>query len=318
MRVKRFSIVVLAVLFLTTPAFSATYTSVVVYGDSLSDNGNLYLATGKTLPASPPYYEGRRSNGPVAVEYMAAALGAPLIDFAWIGATTGIGNYADGGTVTSMGGYNLPGMTTAYNATRASLGAFTSGGLFVVWGGPNDILAPSPLDTPAEIISRAVSNELAIVMDLKGLGAKSILVPGMPDLGLTPYFQSLGGAAAAQGTFFADAFNSALQAALPADVLYFDTAGLMRALVNNPAAYGFTDVTDPCFDGSTVCGNPDQYLFYDDFHPTTAADKIIAMSFAARVVPEPSTLILFCIGVSCLILYRGVFYKFTKKSGRAC
>jgi hypothetical protein len=96
----------------------------------------------------------------VAVEQLASSLGAPLIDFAWIGATTGVGNYGDQGTVTSLGAFNLPGMTSAFNATKAGLGPYVAGGLFIVWGGPNDVLAPSPLDlTPQAIINRAVSNE---------------------------------------------------------------------------------------------------------------------------------------------------------------
>src|SRR4051812_38820866 len=70
------------------------FSLVVVYGDSLSDNGNLFGAA--ALPG-PPYFQGRRSDGPVAVEKLAAALGVPLLDFAWIGATTGIGNIGDGG-----------------------------------------------------------------------------------------------------------------------------------------------------------------------------------------------------------------------------
>jgi cholinesterase len=296
MPAKHFLIVLLAVLCLTTTVYATPYSSVVVYGDSLSDNGNLFAATGQ--PGT-PYYQGRRSNGPVAVEYLAASLGAPLIDFAWIGATTGVGNYADGGSVTSLG--SLPGMTTAYNATKGLLGPFIPGGLFVVWGGPNDILAPSPLDiTPSQVISRAVANELAIIAGLKGLGVNTILAPGMPDLGLTPYFRSLGPLAAAQGTAFAEAFNAGLQALLPSDVLYFDTASLMRAVVSNPAAYGFTNATDACFDGTSLCGDPGAYDFFDDFHPTTATHAILASNFAATVVQEPATILLLCAGFGCL------------------
>jgi phospholipase/lecithinase/hemolysin len=299
MPAKHFLIVLLAILCLTTTVHATPYSSVVVYGDSLSDNGNLFLATG--VPGV-PYYDGRRSNGPVAVEYLAASLGAPLIDFAWVGATTGVGNYADGGTVTTFGAYNLPGMTTTYNATKGLLGPYTSGGLFVVWGGPNDILAPSPPDTPVQVISRAVANELAIIADLKGMGVKTILAPGMPDLGLTPYFQSLGPVGAAQGTAFADAFNAGLKALLPSDVLYFDTASLMRDVVSNPAAYGFTNVTDACFDGTNLCSDPGTYVFFDSFHPTTATDAILARNFAETVVPEPSTIILLCAGFGCLAI----------------
>ena len=83
----------LVVLILSATASASPISAVVVYGDSLSDNGNLFAATG--LPGA-PYFMGRRSDGPVAVEQLAASLGAPLADFAWIGATTGIGNYADG------------------------------------------------------------------------------------------------------------------------------------------------------------------------------------------------------------------------------
>jgi len=263
--------------------------SIVAYGDSLSDNGNLFAAVGQPVA---PYFQGRRSNGPVAVEQLATALGVPLADFAWIGATTGIGNYGDGGTPTSLGSFSLPGMQAELAATQGLLGPYLTTALFVVWGGPNDFLSPSPLDTtPQQIINRAVSDELGIVASLKLLGAQNILVPGMPDLGLTPYFEGLGPVASAQASAATDAFNAALRAGLPSGVLFYDTASLLRSIVANPAAYGFTGVSDPCFNGTTVCANPSQYLFFDDFHPTTAADKFVAAGFLATV-PEPSTFVL--------------------------
>ena len=59
----------------------------------------------------------------------------PLADFAWIGATTGIGNYADGGTPTDLGAFSLPGMQTELALSQAGLGPYLANGLFVVWGG---------------------------------------------------------------------------------------------------------------------------------------------------------------------------------------
>ena len=47
------------------------FTSFWTIGDSLSDPGNLYAATGGAQPQSPPYYEGRFSNGPVWAETVA-------------------------------------------------------------------------------------------------------------------------------------------------------------------------------------------------------------------------------------------------------
>src|SRR5579864_4818065 len=163
--------------------------SVVVYGDSLSDNGNLYAAIG--YPPSPPYYAGRFSNGPMAVEDLAAQLGVPLIDYAIGGATTGVGNYSDGGTVSHQN--TLPGMTSLFDTTSSTLTPYLAGGLFIVWGGPDDFLAPDPNDSfPAGVAAHAVADLDSIVAGLATLGAHNILVLGMPDLGLTPFYHSQG------------------------------------------------------------------------------------------------------------------------------
>lgn len=290
---------------------AAPYGAVVVYGDSLSDNGNLFAATtalGTPYPVA-PYYAGRRSDGPAAVEGLAAALNLPLFDYAWIGATTGIGNYADQGSVTGLGAFGLPGMTTMYNATRAGLAPLiATDSLFVVWAGPNDLLAPAPEDggTPSATVQRAVANELALIANLQALGVKHILAPGMPDLGLTPYFRSLPGGAAA-GTQLTDGFNALLLAGLPQDVLFFDTAALLRSVFAAPGYYGFDNVTDPCFmvtsSSSSLCANPQDYLFFDDFHPTATTHALLASRFLA-VVPEPASLMLTGLALAGLAWHR--------------
>ncbi|WP_416666620.1 SGNH/GDSL hydrolase family protein [Egbenema bharatensis] len=65
---------------------------VIAFGDSTTDIGNSFLLTAGLLPPSPPYAEGRFSNGPVAVEFLADSLGLNLdltTNFAVGGATTG-------------------------------------------------------------------------------------------------------------------------------------------------------------------------------------------------------------------------------------
>jgi phospholipase/lecithinase/hemolysin len=263
---------------------------------------------------------GRRSDGPVAVEKLAGILGAPLVDFAWLGATSGIGNILDGGTPTSLGIGPLPGMLTEFAMTQATLAPYLPGGLFVVWGGPDDFFSPSPLDTtPLDIINRAVSNELAIVNGLRLLGAQNILAPGMPDLGLTPFYRSQGFLAAAQASAATDAYNAALLSNLPGGVFYYDTAGLLRSMVANPGAFGFSNVTDPCFDGAaSLCADSSQYLFFDSFHPTTAAYGFAAAGFASAAgaavpAPEPSSFALSAVGFAmCAALWRS---KNKKESG---
>jgi phospholipase/lecithinase/hemolysin len=253
----------------TAIASANPFPAVVVYGDSLSDNGNLYAATipitGGT-PPSPPYYMGRYSNGPVAVEQLAGLLGTPLYDFAWAGATTGVGNQADGGTQTTLGAFGIPGMLSELQAFHPPAGVVSTA-LFVVWGGANDFEL-------SESVTVAIADIDEIVAALQASGATHILVPGLPDLGLTPEF--MGDPAA---TLFSEQFNAGLLATLPAGVTYFNTFALLDSIVADPGAYGFTNVTQACLTTTTVCTDPGQYLFWDDIHPTTAADAIRAEQF---------------------------------------
>lgn len=67
---------------LTSKPFSKLY----VFGDSLSDQGNIFNITkfanslSSQIPVIPsaPYFEGRFSNGPVWIDYLSAGLGLPL------------------------------------------------------------------------------------------------------------------------------------------------------------------------------------------------------------------------------------------------
>jgi hypothetical protein len=127
----------------TTLANGDSRPRVIVYSDSLADNGNIYKILG--FP-SPPYWEARFSNGPAALENM-AALGMPLVDNAYAAATAGVGNAFDGGTPDQLGSLRLAGITTLHNNTINSMSRETiRNSLFVIYGGtPNP---PVELDEP--------------------------------------------------------------------------------------------------------------------------------------------------------------------------
>jgi phospholipase/lecithinase/hemolysin len=302
---RKFLLWVAILLLAVTPlANASSYSALVVYGDSLSDNGNLFAAIG--YPPS-PYFQGRFSNGPVAAEQLAAALGVPLIDFAVGGATSGIGNFVDSGTQTAPGAFGLPGMQLELAGSAPILTPpLTSTALFMVWGGANDFLVVNGS------ASTAVANIDSIIATLQSDGAQHILVPGMPDLGITPDF--FGDPVA---TAYAEEFNTLLLASLPAGVIYADTFNLSQQLSMHPGDFGLTNSTDPCLvmtmTSTTVCSNPDQYLFWDGFHPTTAADAILERQFAAALTPEPSSILLISTGMSGLI----VLIRGRRKPGRA-
>src|SRR5262249_49410900 len=84
---------------LAVPIGASAYSQLTVFGDSLADAGNVFLFSQGAFPPSPPYAQ-RLTNGPTALDVMAAQLGLPLPP--WLaggrvyefgGAETGTGNF---------------------------------------------------------------------------------------------------------------------------------------------------------------------------------------------------------------------------------
>lgn len=268
-------------------ASAQSYDRLVVFGDSLSDNGNLYLATGGTTPPSPPYFQGRFSSGPVWTEL----LGFDAANFT--GSVTGSINYAFGGSRTDASTTPPPGMLAQLGAYTGRGGRFGEGDLVTVLGGANDIFqtlalagaSTAPLAYMNSVTNTASSNVNTLVNAVAGAGAGTILVANLPKLSLTPQFRSPAGAPAAG---LADAaagnFNSTLLTKLTAtaaaqpgsNIILMDLFRIGDAIAANPGDFGFTNVTDKCFTGTSVCSDPDSYFYFDDVHPTAAGHRAIA------------------------------------------
>ena len=320
--------------FFTVPVAAHAYSALYVFGDSLSDAGNLYAVT-STLspPAEPaaPYYNGQFSNGPIWVEDVSASLGlGPVLpsviggdDYAYGGATTG---YAATATPSSP----VPTLTQQVATFISGLGgsAAPSSALYSVWIGANDLLnvvrasaalvGTEPLNQiKAKAASDAVgaaATEAAAIEALATKGADDFLVPLVPDLGLTP---SLSGTSfgSATGTALAALYNASLEADLAGlstmsgiSLSFLDTFSLLDSAVADPAGYGLTDVTDPCYvgpytGGGTVCATPGTYLFWDTLHPTAAGQQLIADA-ALAALPEPGAMSVLAFGLCGVLLLR--------------
>lgn len=259
------------------------FKNIVCLGDSLSDTGRFYAATGGTQPP-PPYAPGRFCNGPVWNEYLAELLDRELNPDL---------QYALGGSLTGNLNYNsvppnfiLPGFEQQVDEVIADgrRGKVDGKALYTIWVGANDFFAwlGSGAQDPASMIGNGVNNTATGIAQLADAGARYFVVFNLPDLGKTPAAAALGPQVSGLLTALCATYNDALAEEL--DMLDFDhrlrivrvdAFTLINDMVENPADYGFTNVSSPALYGLPAA-DPDTYLFWDGVHPTTAAQEYVA------------------------------------------
>jgi phospholipase/lecithinase/hemolysin len=192
----------------------ASYSSLVIFGDSISDTGNVLSLTsafGPTPFPSFPGAEGRFSNGPVWTEVLANGLGLgtgaansnlflnPVTQVVTPIGVPGGGNFAFGGARTGMNGSAGPNtglfaQLSAWNGSTfagALERAADPNALYVVVAGANDLrdirsdgtLTGAERDVAAQQVAQ---NVVFAVNLLAEAGAQHFLISTLPDLGKTP------------------------------------------------------------------------------------------------------------------------------------
>ncbi|MEM7488180.1 MAG: SGNH/GDSL hydrolase family protein, partial [Pseudomonadota bacterium] len=299
------------------------FTSFVVFGDSLSDPGNLFAATSADpglppTPASPPYFEGRFSNGPVWAETVDDNFGVTA-------------NFAFGGAQAASDDDGVPDFADQIDLFRASpvSGALGDRPLASIWLGANDLFGAfgkvaeegilAPVTGPliiGEALLDAGTGLSEGVGELRAAGIEDFLFFNLPDLGATPAFADLGVLATAP----TDTFNFGLDLFLAgpdladANVTLIDINALFDDLIANPADFGVSDVTTPCVipDLGIAC-TPENALeraFFDPVHPNSIVHAAIAsevedaLGLAPAPVPLPAGLPLLLVGLGALGLLR--------------
>jgi phospholipase/lecithinase/hemolysin len=265
----------------TANVSAQAFSRIINIGDSLSDVGNVNSITGGLYPGQ-YYYNGRYSNGALWNEDLAVALSLPATKMS---RSTGGLDYAVGGSHTGSGNTsfvlpNAGAQVTSFLAANTP----TANDLVTIWTGANDFIdGGTNTTTPA-------NNVKAHVQQLVNAGVKNILVINLPPIGETPRYR--GTAERATMNTRASQFNSllstnldAIATASPTVTIYrADMFALFNQLLANPAAYGFTNVTDPALrSDNTVVSNPDDYLFYDTIHPTRVGHAQLAVSVLETV-----------------------------------
>ena len=270
------------------------------------------------IPTFPwPYFGHRASNGPNWIEQIGQAYGYEVlpslqggIDYAFAGGESGAG----------LSDQYTPNFHLQIRMYRQSLQEERipepdPHQLFVVWFGANDVqraLAElnGPVDPEAfadELSQRIIRNITQGVLFLHELKARTFLVPNLPPIQLTPYGASQSPEVRRLLVLVTQRFNASLDQALDQlekshprlIILRLDVATEFTNMVALPARYGFQNVLEPAFflNGDGFAWNwdpedmehfdPNSFLSWDGFHPTTAAHLLLAHK-AMEIAPFKS------------------------------
>lgn len=283
-----------AAIFPSSLAAQAPVDHMVVFGDSLSDNGNLYTVIHQ--PAPPTYSLGRSTDGPDTYpasaisglweEQLAASLGLPdpqpdlvnsaNLNFSFSGAESG--DLANSAT----GPYGMALQVQSYlQQNPANIGT----ALHLFWGGTNDVFDyPDPLTAA----TGSVENISGQIASIAAAGGKYFVWLNLSPLELSPR-----GAGRTDIQAATAAFATSMQAAIATlhssypniVIVPVDVYSLYKQVAQAPASYGLVNVTTA---SQSLAVNPDQYIFWDGLHPTTRMHQIIAdeaKTDILRVVP---------------------------------
>ena len=288
------------------------YTAIVVFGDSLSDTGNVADLTeakyGVRIPGPfADYTDGRFTDGSdtlppaenyfgVWIEQLAATFPSrPAVKASLDGGTNYAYGFAFTGRGTSVFSFgtadslfvtinNIGQQITDYLATHPKINDKT---LFVVWGGANDLLNATSED---DVIDAGINQTLNI-QRLIDAGATQFIVPNLPPLGLVPRLSG-SPATSVPATAASKLYNEVLGGGIALlrdfnfgrrlNLSQLDVFDLFDEIVATPSKYSLVNVTASS-QGMAV--DPDTFLFWDDLHPTTRGHKILAVT-AAQVIAQ--------------------------------
>lgn len=294
--------------------FALNAKEIVFFGDSLTDNGNLYRHTMKVIPKSPPYFEGRFTNGLTWAEEFAL-------------------NYATKYQIYAVGGatavFHRP--TTKFVAPTTltleiykylfdSLMQNRGDNLYVIWIGDNDYMYYQDMD-PELGTNDVIEGIVSAIKTLTNYGARHFLVLNLMDSTKTPYIQKNGDAATLKKLIMIHnkKLNHAmanLQNAMPQiQINLLDTFDYYNDILIDPQKYNeqyhlyIADTSTACWQGgftfsssqvpeeinsfspeinytyqlgesykagNVPCENPNQHIFWDEIHPTAVVHYLIS------------------------------------------
>jgi uncharacterized protein (TIGR03437 family) len=272
-----------------TLAAQVPFTHFAVFGDSLSDNGNVLAATtllGAPQPVPPLYATGEFTDGANSVpstsaplglwiEQLAAKMGLPVPQpFAKGGTNYAIGSAQTGSNPAfGPGKLGVPYVTDQVNQFLTANHTASPNFFYTFWCGANDILAGAD---PATVVANVHAN----IETLVKAGGKYFFWANQPPIGEAPQSVNtaqrapLDAAAVTSNNAWTTAIASLLAEHPGITIVAFDAYSGTQLVLQNPSLYGFVNITSPAQGLANV--DPNTYFYWDTLHPTTAVNALVA------------------------------------------
>nr|DAD48726.1 TPA_asm: hypothetical protein HUJ06_018663 [Nelumbo nucifera] len=193
-------------------------------------------------------------------------------------------------------------------AGKSNASSIFSGAIYLVSAGSSDFVQNYYINpllykvyTPDQFSDLLMQYFSSFIQNLYGLGARKIGVTTLPPVGCLPATITLFGAGSnrcvARLNRDAVSFNNKLNATAQGlqkrlsglNLVVFDIYQPLLDIINKPADNGFFEARKACCGTGTIetsllcnsqsigtCINATEYVFWDGFHPTEAANKILA------------------------------------------
>lgn len=288
-------ILALSLIFSGWAQAESSFSQVYVFGDCLSDTGNL-ASISENLAS--PYYMNRISNGPVAVETLAAKLGHSA-EASWhlLGLNMG-SNYAVArGNAVGSEIFDLNTRIIGFQVNHGFVAPADA--LYVMFIGGNDVrdaLYMPDLATAQSLVEAATTEVRHAIESLAQAGAHSFLLVNSPNIATIP--ETRHNATDYPGLVHRARKLSNLYRVLLHDmaeqleddtdlnISEFDLFKFADKLVKKADSYGFNNATEAWFSPVIYpitlfhpdCENGmnfEKFIFFDEIHPTARVHELV-------------------------------------------
>lgn len=232
------------------------FSQIIFFGDSMTDNGNFYNDVYGFMPKSPPYFDGRFSNGQVWSEY--------TDQYFYAKSAVESTNYAIGGQTAvfhnPVNGFNPYTLTMSKdNYLLHTIFTDRSKTLFIIWIGANDYLPG--IKNVDELTTNVIDSIKATVENLIYHGGTNFMIINLPDLSKLPYGNTVEANDVLKAAIIAH--NLKLDAAITdlqqgyknVNINLFKINEMFEDFMNNTADYNqkyhmnITNTTESCWTG---------------------------------------------------------------------